>query len=722
MIQSLWKAGRLILSLLTILSVAPGNAQVRCGFDGAINKIRKEHPGFEEDLNKQVRDFVGKRKLATARTTGTLAPLYYIPIVVHVIHTGGAVGTTYNPTDATIKGAIDYLNAVYSGTWTGAGGSIMGAGDIQVQFVLATKDPDGNPSTGINRVDGSGIAGYTTTGISTSGTPDELTVKNLSRWDPASYYNVWVVNRIDGADGTVPGVPFTAGYAYFPMPNNNSAENRNIDGIVMLATQMRAGAKTLPHEIGHALSLYHPFQGETAQTGTNICAPNTSPTTQGDFCADTDPVINPADDSYGATAFSCRTGTNPCTSTPYSDNTEKNFMNYTNCYQLFTNDQKARMQASAAITTRRGLIDSWANNQGSYPTTWAPPAAAAVRPVSSQVNTYQDWMGILNISLGGKKIFTLNAYRDGGYVDNAKWYNLFALQPNTTYTMEVELLNSRNYEQVGLWIDYNGDGVFGDDAVEREFYTNDYYNPSTTAGSAKITFNFTTPSTLSGNIVRMRVMNDFSTRYGDPLLTGASATLVGGQAEDYPVFLMNTTSMPVTLLDFSGRTASGNTYLAWKSSAEENAKEYQVQRSADGSNFTTIGIVGAKGGRTTETAYQYTDNALGGGTYFYRLKMVDLDATYKYSPVLQFSIEAPVNVHIVGNPFKDQIKVMLPEHRGAVSLRLLDASGKVYISRMVPASHDGTISLEVDASLSKGLYLLEVTTDGKRTVHKLVKD
>jgi hypothetical protein len=721
MTQTLCKWRGLPIALLLLFSLPSLHAQVRCGFDGTMNRLRKEHPGLEEAFNKKAKEFISKRKLTTARMTGTQAATVYIPVVVHVIHTGDDVGTVYNPTDAVIKGAIDYLNAVYNGTWTGAGGAILGAGDIGVQFVLATKDPSGNPSTGINRVNGSVLAGYATSGISTSSIASENQVKSLSRWDPASYYNVWVVNRIDGADGTVPGVPFVAGYAYFPMPNTTLKQYRDLDGIVMLATQMRAGQKTLPHEIGHALSLHHPFQGESSVAGANGCPANTSPYTQGDYCADTDPVINPADDYYGASAFSCRTGTNPCTNTPYTDNTEKNFMNYTNCYQLFTSNQRDRMQASAAVTNRSGLVHSWANNQGAYPTTWSAPVAPSVTPAFVS-NQYADWMGILNISLNGKKVFTLRATQDGGYVDNAKWYNLFTLQPNTNYTMEVELLNSGNYEQVGLWIDYNGDGIFNDDAVEREFYTNDYYNPSTTAESARTSFSFTTPASLPGNIVRMRVMNDFSTRYGFPLLTGSSSSLVGGQAEDYPVYLVNTTPMPVTLLQFSGNTASGNTFLTWKTSDELNAKEYQVQRSTTGVQFSTIGVVKAKGTSSTETAYQYTDYATGSGTHFYRLKMVDQDGSFKYSNVLQFTTEAPSDVIVLGNPFTNSIRLALPKHNGAISLRLLDVNGKTLISRTLAGSQTTTIDLPVERALGQGLYILEVVVDGKRSVYKLVKE
>ncbi len=166
---------------------------------------------------------------------------------MHVINTGGAIGTIYNPTDAQILGAIAYLNAVYNGTEPGT----QGAGDLQIQFALAQRDPNCNPTNGINRVDGSGVPGYVSGGVqaqqTTIGTAD-INVKNLIRWNTSQYYNVWIVNKIDGADGTGPG-SFIAGFAYFP------GSPANEDGIIMLASQMDSGQKTLPHEIGHLPSI-----------------------------------------------------------------------------------------------------------------------------------------------------------------------------------------------------------------------------------------------------------------------------------------------------------------------------------------------------------------------------------------------------------------------------------------------------------------------------------
>src|SRR5690606_5389969 len=130
---------------------------------------------------------------------------YTIPVVVHVMHTGGAVGTAYNPSDADIFGAIDYLNSVFEGTYPGMEPPIEG-GDIvnlELKFVLAKRTPACGYTNGINRVNASGIPGYEANGVNRANTNGitDLQIKNYSRWSPADYYNIWLVNKIDGKDG-----------------------------------------------------------------------------------------------------------------------------------------------------------------------------------------------------------------------------------------------------------------------------------------------------------------------------------------------------------------------------------------------------------------------------------------------------------------------------------------------------------------------------------------
>jgi len=320
-------------------------SQAICGFDPIHHKKMKEDPVYRQQMinyENNLRKYIQQNNLSPSKEKQKIlsGPPYTIPVVVHVVHTGGAVGTIYNPTDVQIQGVINYLNQVYDGTYPGT----VGAGDLQIQFVLAQRDPNCNPTNGINRIDGSGIANYISGGVNVKTTvgTDEINVKNLIRWDPTQYYNIWVVDKIDGNDGT--SGTFIAGFAYLP------GGNPNYDGTIILATQMQSGQKTLPHELGHAFSLYHPFENPSDPSGTT-CASNTDCTVDGDQVCDTDPITEPV-------GFVCRAGTNPCTSTPYSINTEDNYMNYTNCNTLFTAGQKTRMLASAASVNRLSLSNS----------------------------------------------------------------------------------------------------------------------------------------------------------------------------------------------------------------------------------------------------------------------------------------------------------------------------------------------------------------------------
>jgi hypothetical protein len=344
----------LLLSFIFSIAISTAlNAQPPCGFDDVHTRLLGKDPAYarQVELNEQsIRHYIETHPRPANRAARPGA-LYTIPVVVHVMHTGGAVGTIYNPSDAQIIGAINYLNQVFAGTYPGMTAPVEGGGivDMEVQFALAQRTPSCGATNGINRVDASSLPNYVSNGVNvqtSSGCP-ELTMKNLSRWNTSDYYNIWIVNRLDGADGT--SGQFIAGFAYFP------GASSSLDGTVMLATQMVAGEKTLPHEIGHALNLYHPFQGSANNTQ---CPVNTNCNTDGDRVCDTDPIFNNFNAGTGVYSFACRTGANTCAvPNNYTINTESNFMSYTNCYTLFTNGQKARAQAAMLLPSRASLAD-----------------------------------------------------------------------------------------------------------------------------------------------------------------------------------------------------------------------------------------------------------------------------------------------------------------------------------------------------------------------------
>lgn len=286
----------------------------------------------------------------------TQSSTYKIPLVVHVIHLGEPLGTGTNISDAQIYSAISSLNDAFGKT---PGSIYDGNGvDTDIEFCLASKDPNGNPTTGINRINGTGTADYENIGIDSD--TNEVQVKALSFWDNTKYYNIWVVSEISDNNGG----SGTQGYAYYP-PSGPFTE----DGAVVLYNafgfdpNMSLGYNlkpytnlniTLIHELGHGLDLFHTFQGDDGGT---ICPPNTPGqcATEGDLVCDVPPHIRSASNCVpDGNANSCSPGS---TAADY----QHNYMDYSSdiCQNMFTADQAARMVAT--LTTLRSSLVSTAN-------------------------------------------------------------------------------------------------------------------------------------------------------------------------------------------------------------------------------------------------------------------------------------------------------------------------------------------------------------------------
>ena len=190
-----------------------GISQAKCGFDILHNKLLKNDSEYARTIEKndeRISKLLQSRQIKYYNRTLNESGVYVIPIVIHVMHTGGVEGTIYNPSKQQILSTIDYLNQVYNGSYPG----IEGVGNIEIQFELAKRSPSSVCTDGIVRIDASSLPGYISNGINAdniNGCP-ELTLKNLARWNTNDYYNIWIVNKIDGEDGTSAN-PFIAGFA-----------------------------------------------------------------------------------------------------------------------------------------------------------------------------------------------------------------------------------------------------------------------------------------------------------------------------------------------------------------------------------------------------------------------------------------------------------------------------------------------------------------------------
>lgn len=316
-----------LIGLIVIAFHGSGQNYGKCGSDEMHDYFLKTDSIYREHfsrLESQIEAYVknqGNDKVHKVVNT--------IPVVVHVIHLGEAIGTESNISDIQIQEAINGLNDRYKNT--------IGNGlDVEINFCLAVQDPNGNFTTGINRIDGSGMLLYQTGGVKRTNESDcnglaeeDTIIKNLIRWPASDYYNIWVVSEICGG---------WAGYAYYP---SGSA----FDGTVMDYNYMKYSSTTLTHEIGHAFYLYHTFMGDNEDAS---CPADTLCTSNGDKVCDTPPHKRNDCGAY-----------NPCTTNGIWDNSLHNYMSYCGASRdRFTPGQKNRMNAVVTVYPRVDLLTS----------------------------------------------------------------------------------------------------------------------------------------------------------------------------------------------------------------------------------------------------------------------------------------------------------------------------------------------------------------------------
>jgi hypothetical protein len=189
-----------------------------------------------------------------------------------------------------------------------------------------------------------------------------------------------------------------------------------------------------------------------------------------------------------------------------------------------------------------------------------------------------------------------------------------------------------------------------------------------------------------------------------------------GPSERYFIAAATLTSLPVNLVSFSSNSVSCNSQLSWETATEINVNHFEVQRSNDGINFSSIGVVGAKNS-STGSNYQYLDNNVNQDINYYRLMTVNDDGRKEYSKIIKQQRCHDNNIAIYPNPVTDFINIK----GGKIgnTIQISNTLGQIVLSKVVTQFSE---SINV-SNLQKGVYVVSVidTNTKERKTYKFSK-
>lgn len=245
-----------------------------------------------------------------------------------------------------------------------------------------------------------------------------------------------------------------------------------------------------------------------------------------------------------------------------------------------------------------------------------------------------------------------------------------------------------HHAQGAIWHEY-------DEAYFSSFEGSDTFNvPFESTGSSAIIVN-------SGNV------------------TGTISTLSAPGV--FVVYIYEEGSLPVNLVNFDAVPEGGSVTLQWSTANESNSLSFEVERSNNARIWTKIGTVAASGESESLRTYHFPDQNALKGTSYYRLKMIDRDGSFDYSPLVSVANRfgtGAVQAFSYPNPASEVIFLENLESSRLDGVSIISSTGK---SVKVGLTYDNHNGIDV-RDLPEGIYFLKYHYEGElKTIKFLVK-
>ena len=371
-------------------------------------------------------------------------------------------------------------------------------------------------------------------------------------------------------------------------------------------------------------------------------------------------------------------------------------------------------------------------------------------------NVYLSTNGFLSFSALTNATYTNAQIPNAGVPNNMVamfWDDLDGRTQGTVHRLQD---GNKFYIQFTNWQKYSGTGSLTFQVVVNQngkivvYYNNmNATLNSATVGIENATGNDGLQVAYNANYVANNLALEFASEPDWLSNSISSGTLFNGNsidveltfnAEDYPVGnyamdfkvasndpIVSTLTVPVTmeisiipveLTSFVANNDRNNVTLNWVTATEVNNSGFQIERKLNRTNeWTNLSFVSGKGTSTERNNYSYMDKSIAVGKYSYRLKQVDLDGTFEYSPIIEVDVNAPDEYTLYQNypnPFNPSttIEYSLPE-KADVTISIYTAIGELATTLVSGTVEAGYQKANFNASnLTSGTYIYQIKAVG----------
>lgn len=184
---------------------------------------------------------------------------------------------------------------------------------------------------------------------------------------------------------------------------------------------------------------------------------------------------------------------------------------------------------------------------------------------------------------------------------------------------------------------------------------------------------------------------------------------------------LDTGGLPIELLDFeaSRKNNRADVVLTWQTLSEINNKGFDIEMSSNGLDFEKTGFVEGLGNSLKIKNYEFSIHNI--ESAYYRLRQIDFDGSFSYSPIRFVAGLEEANIKIFPNPTRDKLSIQIPQKQEIITMEVFDITGKL---RFSVEGKEETLNIVLAGKipqLEKGAYIIRIKTNAKNYQEKFIK-